>query len=121
MAGVTKLNFDSPDDVRTPENARVETVSVGGTTAGRLTAQPGWKWSESVKPIVGGDTCQARHVGYAAEGTLHVVHDDGTETDITAGDAYVIDPGHDAWVVGDEAFVGYEFESQTAETFAKGS
>ncbi len=48
------------------------------------------------------------------------VHEDGTEGEIGAGDAYVIEPGHDAWVVGDEAFVGFEFESPTAEVYAKG-
>jgi hypothetical protein len=60
-------------------------------------------------------------VGYVASGSLHVVHDDGTEADLSAGNAYVIEPGHDAWVVGNEPFVGYEFETRTAETFAKGS
>ena len=27
----------------------------------------------------------------------------------TAGDAYAIEPGHDAWVVGDKQAVAYEF------------
>lgn len=121
MAGITKLDFDSPDEVRTPENARVEAVMAGNTKVGRLTAQPGWKWSDSVKPIVGTDSCEATHVGYAASGTLHVVHNDGTEADIGAGEAYVIEPGHDAWVVGNEPFVGYEFEASTVESFAKES
>jgi hypothetical protein len=65
--------------------------------------------------------CQARHVGYVAGGSLHVVHDDGTEADLSAGDAYVIELGHDAWVVGSEPFVGYEFDTKTAETYAVGS
>jgi hypothetical protein len=51
---------------------------------------------------------------------MHVIHDDGTEGDIGPGEAYVIEPGHDAWVVGDERLVGFEFESPTAEMFAKG-
>lgn len=121
MAGINKLNFDSPDEVRSPENAKIAIVKVGATAASRMTAQPGWKWSDHVKPIVGGDMCQARHVGYVSSGSLHVVHDDGTEAEISAGDGYVIEPGHDAWVVGDEPFVGYEFDTTTAETFAKGS
>ena len=53
-------------------------------------------------------------------GTLHVAHEDGSEQDIGAGSAYVIEPGHDAWVVGDEAVVGYEFDARTAEDYAKG-
>lgn len=118
MAGVEKANFDSPDETRTPENMKVEMVKLGAARAARMSAQPGWRWSESVKPIVGTDKCQAHHVGVVTAGTLHVVHDDGTEADITAGDVYVIEPGHDAWVVGDEAVQGYEFDTTTAETYA---
>ncbi len=119
MAGVNRLDFDSPDEVRTPGKARLDIVKVGENTASRMTAQPGWKWSDDVKPIVGGERCQKLHVGLATAGTLHVVHDDGSEEEIGAGQAYVVEPGHDAWVVGDEPWVGYEFEKATVKTFAK--
>lgn len=66
--------------------------------------EPGWRWSKSVKPIVGTESCQATHLGYAMTGRIHVVMDDGQELDIVPGDGYVIQPGHDAWVEGDEAF-----------------
>ncbi len=52
-------------------------------------------------------------------GRLHVVVDDGSQADLTAGDTYRIAPGHDAWVVGDEPVIGLEFEAKTAETYAK--
>jgi hypothetical protein len=91
---------------------------MGGTTAARTTFEPGWKWSDCIKPVVGTERCQARHIGLVQSGRLHVEHDDGTELDLGPGDAYVIEPGHDAWVLGDEAFVGYEFES--AEEYARG-
>jgi hypothetical protein len=120
MAGTESRSFDSPDETRTPDKTRVEVVRLDGATAARFTFEPGWKWSECVKPVAGTDTCQARHVGFAQSGSIHVVHDDGTEIDISPGQAYVIEPGHDAWVVGDEAFVGYEFESRAAEEYAKG-
>jgi hypothetical protein len=107
--------------VRTPDKTKVEVVDLGGVKAARLTLQPGWRWSECIKPVVGGDSCQARHVGVVVSGAMHIVHSDGTEGDATAGDAYIIDPGHDAWVVGDEAMVGYEFDSSTAETYARPS
>jgi hypothetical protein len=84
-----------------------------------MTAQPGWKWAESIKPIVGTEKCQARHIGTLISGTLHVVHDDGIEFDLVAGDAYVIEPGHDAWVTGDEAVVAYEFQAKTVQTYGK--
>ena len=60
------------------------------------------------------------HVGLLQSGTMHVIHDDGSEQDIVSGQAYVIEPGHDAWVVGDEPVVGFEFDSGAAEEFAKG-
>lgn len=94
-------------------------VRVGGTTVGRLTLQPGWQWSECIKPVVGTDSRQVRHVGIVQAGAMHVVHDDGTEEDLAPGGAYVIEPGHNAWVVGDEPFVGFEFESRPAEEYAR--
>jgi hypothetical protein len=119
MAGVRTINFDSPDETRTPERTRVELVRVGETTVGRFSFEPGWRWSECIKPVVGTDSCQARHVGVVQSGSMHVVHDDGTELDLRAGDAYVIEPGHDAWILGDEPFVGLEFESRSAEEYAR--
>jgi hypothetical protein len=121
MAKITVKNFDQPDESRTPDKAVMDVVDFGGPKAARLTAQPGWKWSECIKPIVGGDSCQTRHFGMAASGHLHISHDDGTEVDVEPGNAYLIEPGHDAWVVGDEPFVGYEFDSGTAGTYAKPS
>jgi hypothetical protein len=119
MAGVQSRNFDSPDESRTPDKTKVDVVRMGNMTAGRFAFEPGWKWSECVKPVAGTDSCQARHVGVVASGRLVVRHDDGTELELGPGEAYIIEPGHDAWVVGDEGFVGYEFESPTAEVYAK--
>ena len=117
MAGITSGSFDQPDETRTPDRTRIEVVRLGPMTAARITFQPGWRWSESIKPIVGTEWCQARHVGTIASGRLHVVHEDGSETEAGPGGVYVIEPGHDAWVVGDEPVVGFEFAS--AETYAR--
>src|SRR5437899_8564696 len=119
MAGLEVKNFASPDETRTPDKTKVDVVRMGGTTAARMSLEPGWRWSECIKPVVGGDSCQAHHVGVMVSGTLHVTHDDGTEADLGAGSAYEILPGHDAWVVGDAPVVGYEFDSSTAATYAK--
>ena len=119
MAGIEGKNFDSPDETRRPDKTRVDIVRVGGNEVGRFTFQPGWKWSECIKPVVGTESCQNDHVGYIASGTLHVVHDDGTEVDTSPGTAYRIAPGHDAWVVGNEPVVAYEFKS--AGEYAKPS
>ena len=120
MAGVESRDFDSPDETRTPDKTRVDIVNLGGTTAGRFAFEPGWSWSECVKPVVGTESCQLRHVGVVQSGRLAIKHEDGTEVEIGPGAVYVIEPGHDAWVVGDEGFVGFEFDSRSADTYAKG-
>ena len=92
---------------------------MGGATAARFAFEPGWTWSGCVKPVAGTDSCQARHVGVVQSGRLNVKHEDGTETEIGPGEAYVIEPGHDAEVIGEERFVAYEFESSSAEEYAR--
>jgi mannose-6-phosphate isomerase-like protein (cupin superfamily) len=119
MAGVEKRGFDSADETRTPDKTRVDVVRMGGTTAARLTMEPGWRWSECVKPVAGTDSCQYRHVGVVHSGRMRVSHDDGTVLEIGPGDAYVIEPGHDAEILGEERFVGFEFESRAAEEYAR--
>ena len=121
MAGLTAKSFDEADEVREPDKTKVEVLDLAGVKTARMTLQPGWKWSECIKPVVGGESCQAHHVGVMISGSMHVVHDDGTEADITAGMGYLIQPGHDAWVVGNEPVTGFEFDSSTAQTYAKPS
>ncbi|MDQ3765909.1 MAG: cupin domain-containing protein [Actinomycetota bacterium] len=102
-------SFSTPDDVIELESVRSEIVSLGGIAVAQTTHQPGWRWSTHVQPVVGTETCQTRHVGYVLKGTVHVVLDDGTEFDISAGDVVDIRPGHDAWVLGDEPAVTIEW------------
>jgi quercetin dioxygenase-like cupin family protein len=109
MAELEAQSLDSPEKTMTFDNGKAELVKVAGSTVGRFTFQPGWRWSESVKKLVGTESCQTHHVGYAMSGHLHVTTDDGSEQEIRAGDAYNIPPGHDGWVVGDEAFLSVEF------------
>jgi hypothetical protein len=115
--GVTNRGMDNPDETRTFDHGQVEVVKIGGATVGRYTFEPGWRWSESVKPIAKTDSCQAHHVGYVLTGRLHVLSDDGGEAEIGPGEAYEIEPGHDGWVVGDEAVTSVEFSG--AESYAK--
>lgn len=118
MAGVDINDFSSPDEVRRPERTTVELVKLAGGEIGRYTFQPGWKWSECIKPVVGTDTCQVEHVGFVVSGTLHVEHEDGGSGDAVAGTVYRIAPGHDAWVTGNDPVVVVEF--QGAASYAKG-
>jgi quercetin dioxygenase-like cupin family protein len=110
-------SHNSPDEVRAPNKTRVEVVKVDDYTIGRFNFEPGWRWSECVKPVAKTDTCQASHVGYAVQGRMTVRLADGTEKTISAGESYTIPPGHDAWVEGDKAFVGIEVMS--ADVYAK--
>jgi hypothetical protein len=119
MGGISSKSFDTPDERRTPDKTQVEVVDLGSVKAARMTLQPGWRWSECIKPMAGTERCQAHHVGMVMSGRLHVQHDDGSSAEVGAGDAYVIEPGHDAWVVSAEPFVGYEFDSQAAQTYAQ--
>ena len=119
MAGIAKKNFGAPDERRAPDKAVVEVVDLGPVKAARMTLHPGWSWSECIKPIAGTESCQGHHVGTVVSGQLRVRHDDGTEVQVGPGDAYVIEPGHDAWVIGSEPVVGYEFDSKAAGTYAQ--
>ena len=119
MGEFATKSFDKPDETRSFDNGRVDVVHLAGSSAAQATFEPGWKWSTSVKPIAGTDTCQSHHVGYAISGAIHVKTDGGEEFEIGPGDVYEILPGHDAWVLGDDTFQALEFMSKTAESFAK--
>ena len=110
MPGTESRDFVSPDETRTPAKTLIELVNVAGGQIGRYTFQPGWRWSECIKPVVNTERCQTEHIGYAVSGSLHIKDSDGTETDITAGDVYRIAPGHDAWNAGSEPAVFVEFQ-----------
>ncbi|MGO4690794.1 cupin domain-containing protein [Glaciibacter sp. 2TAF33] len=100
---------DSPDETRTPDKTRVTVNKLGSYTVGRFTFEPGWSWSDCIKPVVQTESCQVNHVGYCVSGTLEVETIDGATATITAGDSFAIPPGHNAHVVGSEPYVGIEF------------
>jgi hypothetical protein len=103
-------NLDrKPDDVRKFTNGKVELANLGETAIGRITLQPGWKWSNDVKQIVNTNSCQLPHTQYVISGSLRVRMDDGTEQEFGPGDAMYVPPGHDAWVVGNQPFVAVDF------------
>ena len=108
MTSLYKKSFSDADEVKSPPKAHVEVVKFGNMTASKIVLEPGWKWSECIRPTVGGDSCQAGHVGVVMSGQMHCTHDDGSEITVSAGDAYYFAPGHDGWVLGDEPCVTYE-------------
>ena len=114
-----KKSFDNPDEVRAPDKAKVSVCDLGGIAAAKLVLQPGWSWETCVQPMVGGESCQAKHVGTVISGQMAAKHNDGTEQVFGPGDVYVIEPGHNGWVVGEEEVVAFEFNSTAAQTYAK--
>jgi class 3 adenylate cyclase len=98
-------NLATPDESLSFSKGSATTVRVGDLVVGRLEQQPGWRWSEQVKPIAGTESCQFHHIGVGISGAAMIRMDDGTELLIEAGDVFDIPPGHDQWVVGDQPAV----------------
>ncbi len=103
----------APDETRKFGHGHIDVVNIGGGTVGCFNAEPGWKWSNDVKPIAGTDLCQAPHFLYQISGRMGLKMADGTETEFGPGDVIVIPPGHDAWVVGNEPVVAIDWSGAT--------
>lgn len=109
MAQVDAQNIGAPHETRPfKAHGHMDVVTLGDFTLGKGVFEPGWRWSEDVKPIAGTESCQVRHTGICVSGSMVVRMDDGAEVTVNPGDVMVIEPGHDAWVVGDEACVLYD-------------
>lgn len=106
-----RRRFSEPSDVRTIPRGRIEVVELDDTVVGRMTYEPGWRWSVDIKPIAATDSCQYHHLGVTLSGRLRVQMKDGTELEVGPGDVFEIPPGHDAWVIGDLPWVSVDFEA----------
>jgi len=109
MTKMVKKRFDTPDETRPIAKGKVEVVKLEDHQVMRTTFEPGWRWSESVKPIVKTDSCQVHHILYIISGRMAVRMNDGSAAEFGPGDVGVIPPGHDAWTVGDEPCVSLDF------------
>jgi quercetin dioxygenase-like cupin family protein len=107
---VSLKRFDAPDEVREFEKGRFEIVHLGDVTIGRATYQPGWRWSKHVGPSVGGSYCHVEHVGLVLSGVATAAFEDGTVTELRAGELFYIPARpHDSWVIGDQPYVSLHF------------
>ena len=113
MPPVEWKDFARPDEVRTFPHGRIELLHIAGGTVGRMTLEPGWRWSHDVKPIAGTEWCEAPHFQYVVSGRLHVKMKDGKEFDLGPGSVSHLPAGHDAWVVGDAPVVGIDWHGAT--------
>jgi len=98
-------DFEKPDELREFPHGRGEIVQIGTNGVSRTIFEPGWRWSNDIKPIAETDRCMFHHIGYLMEGSMTVQTADGEEHTLTAGDVVEIQPGHDAWVIGDTSCV----------------
>jgi class 3 adenylate cyclase len=120
MPGLDGKSFRNPDESRVFEKGRADIVTLGDVTMARTTAEPGWRWSEHIRPLAGTSSCQLHHLGFVVAGRFRIVLDDGTSREFGPEDIYDIPAGHDAWVVGDEEMVIFDFAGAMG-TFAKPS
>jgi hypothetical protein len=108
MAEVFSKSFEHPttssSSRRSARDRRARRLTVG-----ELVSEPGWRWSEHVRPTVGGEWCQARHVGFILSGTIGIDFVDGSSARFGPGDVFDIPPGHDGYTVGDEPCVQVEW------------
>jgi hypothetical protein len=111
-------SFTAPDETRDFPNGHAEILEVAGAEVGRMVFEPGWRWSNDVKPIAKTESCEAPHFQYHVSGKLAIRMDDGTELVAGAGDITSLPSGHDAWVVGDEPVVVVDWYG--ASNYAKG-
>jgi class 3 adenylate cyclase len=118
MAGLFHKNLDDPDELITFPGLNAEVVEIGGVTVARIVHEPGWRWYTHVRPQVGGEWCQARHVGTILSGRTAVVLQNGTKFEFGPGDVFEIPPGHDGYVIGNEPAVLLEWAG--FRTFAGG-
>ncbi|GAA4374739.1 hypothetical protein GCM10023088_31030 [Actinomadura verrucosospora] len=108
-------SIEKPDDRRDFPRGHLEIANLSGLVFGKATFEPGWRWTESVKDIAGTDLCEVHHNGYVVQGRMHIRMRDGAEQEVGPGDVFVATPGHDAWVVGDEACVVFDFAGGIGE------
>jgi class 3 adenylate cyclase len=109
MARLQSKSFATPDEVRSTAHGRITILDLDDIVVGRLEFEPGWRWSEVVKPIAGTELCEYHHIGVTISGTLHVQMADGTQLDMQPDAAYEIPPGHDAWVTSAEPYISLDF------------
>jgi quercetin dioxygenase-like cupin family protein len=118
MAKAENKSVGKPDEVRKFDKGHIDLVNIGGGVVGKATFEPGWRWSEHVKPIAKTEWCEAPHFMYQISGRMHVKMADGQEFEMVPGDVAMMPSGHDAWVVGDEAVVAIDWQGAT--NYAKG-
>lgn len=109
MTTLAVKNIQEADEIRELLKTKIEVVNFDDITIMRATFQPGWKWSQCIKPTAGTSSCEVPHINYILSGHILLAMDNGEQRTLGPGDVAVISPGHDAWVVGDEPCIALDF------------
>lgn len=109
MSEFASKNLNEPDETICLANVDMKVVDLGDITVAKAVHQPGWRWSTHVRPTVGGDWCQVRHVGVVISGRLGFLFSDGASYEVGPDDVYDVPPGHDGYVIGHEEVVMIEW------------
>ena len=120
MVKLQRRPFGEPDNVREVPLGHLETYDMGEIRIGRSILQPGWRWSESIKPITRTELCEYHHIGVCLSGRMRIQTREGAELTVDAGQFYEIPAGHEAWVEGDEPYVNIEWQPSVAFGEAEG-
>jgi hypothetical protein len=97
----------------------IDIAPAGAGRIKRVIYPPGFRWSRDMRPVSGTDRCEFAHVGFLLQGQVHVEYPDGCTEEFVAPQTVTIEPGHDAWVVGDEPaiLIEFDFKGDTAIRF----
>ena len=117
MAAYERKNLATPDEVRTFPHGRVELANLESGPVARATYEPGWRWSNDIKPMAKTDWCQVNHAGYVLSGTMGIKMAGGDEFVVGPGELVTLGSGHDAWVIGNEPCMMIDWGA--ISTFAK--
>lgn len=109
MPDVLFKSLGKPDDVIEFPGLKARLVDLGDFTVGHIVTDPGWRWSTHARPTVGGEWCQARHVGVVISGRLGILMSDGAKLEFGPEDVFDVPPGHDGFTIGDEPCVQIEW------------
>jgi hypothetical protein len=98
---------------------QLDIVAAGLGRVKRMIYPPGFRWSTDIKPLVNTELCMHAHVGFLARGHIRFLFKDGCTLDFVAPQVVVVEPGHEAWIVGEETavLIEFDFEKDTIQRF----
>ncbi|MGJ0483766.1 MAG: hypothetical protein ACR65R_04425 [Methylomicrobium sp.] len=108
QSGIVKGNPSVADNTRIFIDGSTRSyVPLRTAAIGFGTYKPSWRWSLHASPQAG--KASESHMGYVISGHMMVKDPSGNDAEIGPGDAFEIEAGSDAWVIGDEPCIALDF------------